>query len=1539
MVSFGVQLFQPLTAYAVNGSVNVGQDGTNFEELQYNEKYQIYLADYLKQYPKLNADLKLYMLHRQVYDALVKSGTFYVAVDAYQKYTEYGRSGYLSEDENGNPEFVVYREPIFRGMLVEIMKKQFGEETAGEALKESFLANSQILMSCTADTLDVLPETLPGNGTIWTALTAKSAREAYEALVSADVMSKVVNEESFAVDWALSGAKALIAVADNAADYMDKLAMYLALSECRQGTLSTLKVMYRRTQDTDLRTALYKIITSIESAKAGDYAAALADLRLDTAWSAIYDVLTDVISDLWGVAGLIGDLTDIFLDVRYNVGNIVDMSRQLEALIILEDEIRGAVNYNRQTYHGEFDKACALNESILMLYDTYEYGTELTEAFLAEVYDKGTNNKNRNNDWAMWRKALQEDEETGSLVKESDKFDELIHSYEGFVDKCKVVFRTVWELYLSEKNLDMQGFLDIRTLPLAAREIKIPDTPLIIELGKNSSVTAIGASVIPAGAENASMSYVSSQPEVVSVDQNGMVTAHKAGCALITVTAAGGRLSASRQVIVQEAAEQAERPEGISLVSGTGIYDFTQYYTENEDGITLTMPLPIRHTYFEEHGIDIEALTGTKMNGNYTHPPTRFCEYLIIPAYIDGKPVTELDFQSGTTIKKIEEALDYWVDERSGLAGYDTYGVIRNAIMNDSTWKKHQMIEYIISSDYSDCYTVYLPDTVKRIGDYCFAGISFPYGVVLNEGLEEIGDYAFADADMWDVYLKEIEDASSGYSTVFKADPPDGHAAFTIPASVTRIGEGAFQCDFDRMNVEILAQTDEIPKSCFEGAERIHCLTFGEGSSLERIGESAFQDIEANVLCLPETVEQIEGSAFASVTVDALYLPETVEVIREKAFYQCYGIVSMPGQMSVIEPRAFQEARFSFEKCIIPDGTQKIGAQAFENSWGFRELYLPNSLEEIGSSAFAISGTMDAVYAYQCADTIAKDMKTASADVAKEHTPGILKSNALSAKYMELPENIVSFEYLNVGWELILPAGLEEMGVLKQLSSCRDSSLTIRVRDGAASDKQGEFRLYLDGGTKVDYLEVPGAFAAKFSMDGFSSKQKISEIRIKGIVKEIADSPGGASCDTLVSGGIFALNENGEEICLYRAPGPYDKTSQAVYEDPADYTAAVDLKTENIITRKISLSWQDSVQVSVNGDAQAIQQLEGEVPEIFGWKEDILGNRYAALGEYLYFEDLYLQQEYSVYFKVELQNSEKDISDYSGAFQVIAAIPDSWITNNLACYHVGENGLITRLKGQLYEENGVREFRALSEELGSFVLACMTKKTQKVQENWMEELHMKCGTVQTELTDEEEQRFWIPGGDVALKVKKDSGTITSSGKKNGQVTVQKTALSGAELYHVYRRTEAGGDSRKAQKDPEGAKHSMDQLATALKDNTFEIYAAQSDVELELSAQLPEGYQPVLLYLDGEDDGEVVQECRILDSTDGISAELSLEKPGKYLLLLTDEVFEIQGGLTWWQIVLLVIGAGIAGFLLILLREIQKHKRRMRNYRKRQQRRK
>jgi len=31
-------------------------------------------------------------------------------------------------------------------------------ETAGEALKESFLANSQILMSCTADTLDVLPE-------------------------------------------------------------------------------------------------------------------------------------------------------------------------------------------------------------------------------------------------------------------------------------------------------------------------------------------------------------------------------------------------------------------------------------------------------------------------------------------------------------------------------------------------------------------------------------------------------------------------------------------------------------------------------------------------------------------------------------------------------------------------------------------------------------------------------------------------------------------------------------------------------------------------------------------------------------------------------------------------------------------------------------------------------------------------------------------------------------------------------------------------------------------------------------------------------------------------------------------------------------------------------------------------------------------------------------------------------------------------------------------------------------------------------------
>ena len=66
---------------------------------------------------------------------------------------------------------------------------------------------------------------------------------------------------------------------------------YLALAECRDGLLGSLKVMYRQTQDTDIQKALMQIIECME-ADAGDedIAELIRKMELETAVSGIQDI-------------------------------------------------------------------------------------------------------------------------------------------------------------------------------------------------------------------------------------------------------------------------------------------------------------------------------------------------------------------------------------------------------------------------------------------------------------------------------------------------------------------------------------------------------------------------------------------------------------------------------------------------------------------------------------------------------------------------------------------------------------------------------------------------------------------------------------------------------------------------------------------------------------------------------------------------------------------------------------------------------------------------------------------------------------------------------------------------------------------------------------------------------------------------------------------------------------------------------------------------------------------------------------------------
>ena len=92
--------------------------------------------------------------------------------------------------------------------------------------------------------------------------------------------------------------------------------------------------------------------------------------------------------------------------------------------------------------------------------------------------------------------------------------------------------------------------VSFKALPPAAvavTEVKLDKSELTLEAGKSEQLTA---TVLPAKAANKTVTWSSDKPDIASVDKNGMVTAHKVGEAVITVTSEDGGKTASCTVNV-----------------------------------------------------------------------------------------------------------------------------------------------------------------------------------------------------------------------------------------------------------------------------------------------------------------------------------------------------------------------------------------------------------------------------------------------------------------------------------------------------------------------------------------------------------------------------------------------------------------------------------------------------------------------------------------------------------------------------------------------------------------------------------------------------------------------------------------------------------------------------------------------------------------------------------------------------------------------------------------------------------------------------
>ncbi len=252
-----------------------------------------------------------------------------------------------------------------------------------------------------------------------------------------------------------------------------------------------------------------------------------------------------------------------------------------------------------------------------------------------------------------------------------------------------------------------------------------------------------------------------------------------------------------------------------------------------------------------------------------------------------------------------------------------------------------------------------IPEGVVEIGDNVFSNKAALQSVTIPASVTKIGTGAFLQG--WETALTEIifsNTAAPGAELTIgdKAFYNAGLvASITLPAHTKRIGENAFY--------QLGSRTDGMVT-----------ITLNEG--LESIGASAFAKTRIASIVIPSTVKNIGQSAFANLTtLTAVTFAANSQLteIGEKAFFGCpIAHVQIPASVEVIRPFAFgsgitlaedengdltvnySKAAGGVKAVTFESGSKltTICAFAFAGSQ-LQSIVIPQSVTFIGAYAFA----------------------------------------------------------------------------------------------------------------------------------------------------------------------------------------------------------------------------------------------------------------------------------------------------------------------------------------------------------------------------------------------------------------------------------------------------------------------------------------------------------------------------------------------------------------------------------------------------------
>ena len=329
--------------------------------------------------------------------------------------------------------------------------------------------------------------------------------------------------------------------------------------------------------------------------------------------------------------------------------------------------------------------------------------------------------------------------------------------------------------------------------------------------------------------------------------------------------------------------------------------------------------------------------------------------------------------------------------------------------------------------------------------------------------------------------------------------------SITIPSSVTSIGDNTFYYCIGLTSINLPSSMTSIGEEAFWRCQALTSINLP--SSLTSIGDQAFEDCSSlTSITIPSSVTSIGNSAFYGCqALTSINIPSSVTSIGERAFRFSSGLITVDTNnpnYSSVDGVLFNKNQTTLIYCptsktgryTIPSSVTSIRFFAFSNCKGLTSISIPFSVTSIEDDAFYACENLKSIYAYPTTPVDLIDSDYAFYGVDKTTCTLYVPKNSLDLyKTADQWQDFVNIEemwgdgvsieevdllniYPNPATDAFSVSGLEEVGVLNIVDLNGKTLLTQQV---AANDY-----------VSIDSLPT-GLYIVKITTDGVTIEKKL----------------------------------------------------------------------------------------------------------------------------------------------------------------------------------------------------------------------------------------------------------------------------------------------------------------------------------------------------------------------------------------------------------------------------------------------------------------